>query len=68
MAGMPNFAKDLDDVFAHAALLWESSVAAAWLTGCNAHLDRARPIDILRSRGPAEVIAALDAEASGTFA
>jgi hypothetical protein len=59
---------DLDYVFARAALIWEPRVIADWLTGSNAFLDGASPIDVLRTRGPVDVIAALDAEASGTFA
>lgn len=51
--------KDL--VVAHASRLWEPQVIPAWLTGPNVHLDGARPIDVLTSRGTAEVLEALEA-------
>jgi uncharacterized protein (DUF2384 family) len=39
-----------------------------WLTTPNSHLNRARPIDVLALKGPAEVIRAVEAEASGAYA
>lgn len=58
---------DLDHVLARATLIWEPEVAIDWLIGSNAHLDGARPIDILRVRGSAEVLGALDAAAAGAY-
>lgn len=59
---------DLDHVLARASLLWAPSVVLSWLTGSNSFLDGARPIDVLRTRGSAEVIIALDAEMAGSYA
>lgn len=59
---------DLDHVLARALLLWPPDVAVDWLTGSNSYLDGARPIDVLRVRGSADVLEALDAAASGAFA
>lgn len=58
---------DLDHIVARVLLLWDRSLVEAWLTGANAHLDGRRPIDVLRLRGAAEVLAALDAEAQGAY-
>ncbi|PKQ24902.1 MAG: hypothetical protein CVT65_00850 [Actinobacteria bacterium HGW-Actinobacteria-5] len=59
---------DLDHVLARALLLWTPAVAIDWLAGSNAYLDGARPIDVLRIRGAAEVLDALDAAAAGAYA
>jgi uncharacterized protein (DUF2384 family) len=59
---------DLDHVLARVLLVWTPDVAVDWLTGSNSYLDGARPIDVLRVRGSAEVLEALDAAASGAFA
>lgn len=59
---------DLDHVMARATLLWAPKTALLWLTGANSFLDGARPIDVLRTRGSADVIAALDSEMAGSFA
>lgn len=59
---------DLDHVLARLLLSWDSAVAYDWLTGSNAFLDGARPIDVVFTRGTSEVIDALEAEASGAYA
>jgi hypothetical protein len=59
---------DLDHVLARLRLLYTLDVAHAWLTGSNAHLGGARPIDVLVTRGASEVIDALDATMAGAFA
>lgn len=59
---------DLDHVLARASMLWPTETARDWLTGSNAFLQGARPIDVLRERGSGEVIAALDAALAGSFA
>jgi uncharacterized protein (DUF2384 family) len=59
---------DLDHVMARATLLWAPKTALLWLTGSNSFLDGARPIDVLRTSGSAEVIQALDSEMAGSFA
>jgi len=51
---------DLDHVVAKALLIWTPQVAIDWLEGSNSYLDGARPIDVLRLRGSAEVVSALD--------
>ena len=58
---------DLDYVFGRLEQLFTPRQAEIWLTSSNAHLG-ARPIDVLRLRGVAPVIAAIDAEAEGAFA
>jgi uncharacterized protein (DUF2384 family) len=52
---------------ARATMLWTKDVAIEWLEGSNSHLDGARPIDVLKTRGSSEVIDALDAAQSGAF-
>ncbi|MGH7918513.1 MAG: antitoxin Xre/MbcA/ParS toxin-binding domain-containing protein, partial [Candidatus Dormibacteraceae bacterium] len=59
---------DLDHVMTRALMLWTPRVATDWFTSANAYLDGARPIDVLRIRGSAEVIDALDAVTSGAYA
>lgn len=58
---------DLDYVFGRLEQLFPSRQAEIWLTSYNAHLG-GRPIDVLRIRGAAPVIEAIDAEAQGAFA
>lgn len=58
---------DLDHVMARASMLFTQPVALDWLTSSNSYLDGARPIDVLKTRGSAEVIAALDAALAGAF-
>ncbi len=58
---------DLDYVVARAEMVWPPDVALEWLEGANSYLDGARPIDVLKLRGPTEVIDALDAALSGSF-
>lgn len=59
---------DLDHVIARAGLLWKPSVVESWLSGSNAFLEGARPIDVLRTRGSVPVIDALDQELAGGYA
>lgn len=59
---------DLDHIFAVALQVWSEPVARDWMTTGNAHLDGARPIDVVRARGSAEVVDALRAEAAGAYA
>lgn len=58
---------DLDYVFGRLEQLFSARQAEIWLTSYNAHLG-ARPVDVLRIRGAAPVIEAIDAEAQGAFA
>jgi hypothetical protein len=59
---------DLDHVMGRAIQVWTPEVAARWMSSSNAHLDGATPIDVLVTRGPNEVVSALDATMSGAFA
>lgn len=59
---------DLDHVVATLLQVWHPEVATDWLHSANAHLNGARPIDVLRARGSAEVVAAARAEAAGAYA
>ena len=58
---------DLDYVMARLLQTFPPAVAQVWLTSSNAHLG-ARPIDVLKLRGPAAVITAIDAEDAGAHA
>ena len=58
---------DLDHVMARALMLYPAAVAIDWLTSSNGYLEGARPVDVLKTRGSAEVIAALDAAESGAI-
>lgn len=58
---------DLDHVMARALMVFAAPVAIDWLTSSNGYLDGARPVDVLRLRGSADVIAALDAAESGAI-
>lgn len=58
---------DLDHVLATLLQVWVPEVATDWLQSPNAHLDGARPIDVLRLRGSAEVVVAARAEAAGAY-
>ncbi len=59
---------DLDHVVALAMQAWDPAVVMDWLTTANGFLDGARPVEVLRQRGSAEVIDALKATLSGAFA
>ncbi|GEM_PF-1294163 len=59
---------DLDHIVGRLLLIWDKSVIGDWLTGANAFLDGARPIDVLVSRGSTEVIEAIEAETAGAYA
>lgn len=58
---------DLDHVVASLLQIWEPATALDWLGTPNGHLDGARPIDVLRTRGSLEVVAAVRAEAEGAY-
>jgi hypothetical protein len=58
---------DLDYVMARLLQLYPREQAEIWLTSHNAHLG-SRPVDVLRLRGAAPVVAAIDAEAEGAYA
>lgn len=59
---------DLDHVVERLLLeLWPDQ-AGEWLTGPNAHLGGAAPLDVLALRGAAPVLEAIDALSAGAFA
>jgi uncharacterized protein (DUF2384 family) len=58
---------DLDYVWGRLLQLYPQRQAEVWLSSPNAHLG-ARPVDVLRLRGAAPVIDAIDAEEEGAFA
>lgn len=56
---------DLEHVLARVRLVWSDPTATTWMSSANAHLDGARPIDVLALHGPGPVLEALDAGAWG---
>jgi hypothetical protein len=56
---------DLEHVLARIRLVWAEPAATSWLTSANAHLQGARPVDVLRTQGPGPVLEAVDAAAWG---
>lgn len=58
----------LEAVLRRALTLWEPAAAVVWLESPNAFLEGARPVDVAVTRGPSEVLMALEAEAEGAFA
>lgn len=60
------FTVDLDYAVRRLGLIFRGNQGLIWLESFNYSLN-ARPIDVLRERGPAEVIAAMDAEEAGAL-
>ena len=56
---------DLEHVLARVRLVWAEPAATTWMVSANAHLEGARPIDVLAAQGPGPVLTALDAGAWG---
>jgi len=59
---------DLDHVMNRLLIEMYPEQAVQWLQGNNPHLNFARPMDILIVKGPAKVLDAIDALASGSYA
>jgi hypothetical protein len=59
---------DLDFILDRLLLELYPDQIGPWLLGSNAHLGGARPIDVLRLKGPAAVLPAIDAMVTGAFA
>ena len=59
---------DVDYIMARLYQIWTPDVAAIWLESPNPHLGGARPMEVLRQGGAAEVIAAIDAADEGAYA
>jgi hypothetical protein len=58
----------LGAVYATLRHVLDEDVIPAWLHGTNAHLNFRRPIDLLQAGHVADVMAAVEAERSGSFA
>ncbi|MGH2750400.1 MAG: antitoxin Xre/MbcA/ParS toxin-binding domain-containing protein [Actinomycetota bacterium] len=58
---------DIDYVLGRLEQIFVPEVAQVWLVSPNAFLGGARPFDVLQREGPAEVIAAIDAAAAGSY-
>lgn len=58
---------DLDYVVARLHQVWTPDVAKIWLNSSNPRLGGGTPVETLRQRGVADVIAAIDAEAQGAY-
>jgi len=54
-------------VYAALRHVLDDEVIPSWLLGSNAHLNFRRPMDLLREGRVAEVMAAVEAERSGSF-
>ena len=59
--------KDFEYVWDRASDEMSPKDAHIWLESANSFLGGATPLVVLETRGPGEVIAALDAEAAGSF-
>ena len=59
---------DLDHVVARAMLVWHPDAVPIWLRSSNGFLGGQTPLGVLMTRGPSEVLDALDAYDSGGFA
>lgn len=58
---------DLDYVVARLHQVWVPEVAKMWLNSPNPRLGGGTPVETLRQRGVADVIAAIDAEYQGAY-
>jgi transcriptional regulator with XRE-family HTH domain len=58
---------DLDYVYSRLLQLFSMEQSEIWLRSQNAHLG-ARPIDVLRLRGPSAILPAIEAEAQDAYA
>ncbi len=47
--------------------LWTDPPIEVWLTSTNAHLDGARPLDVVALNGPGPVMEAIEIEVAGGF-
>lgn len=58
---------DLDYVVARLHQVWVPEIAKMWLNSSNPRLGGGTPVEALRQRGVADVIAAIDAEYQGAY-
>jgi hypothetical protein len=56
----------LELVLSELSRLYEPEAARRWLVGANPHLGDRRPVDVIRSGRPEELLAALRAERAGS--
>lgn len=58
-------ASDVEAVRERLSVLWADPAIDIWLTSANAHLDGARPTDVLALNGIETVMEAIDIEVAG---
>jgi len=58
-------AADVEAVRERLSVLWTDPAIDVWLTSANAHLDGARPTDVLALNGVESVMEAIDIEVAG---
>lgn len=58
-------ASDVEAVRERLSALWTDPAIEVWLTSANAHLDGARPTDVLALNGLETVMEAIDIEVAG---
>ncbi|MEV8274320.1 antitoxin Xre/MbcA/ParS toxin-binding domain-containing protein [Microbacterium sp. NPDC077184] len=58
-------ASDVEAVRERLSILWTDPAIDVWLTSANAHLDGARPTDVLALNGLETVMEAIDIEVAG---
>ena len=58
-------ASDVEAVRERLSALWTDPAIEIWLTSANAHLDGARPIDVLSLNGTEPVMEAIEIEVAG---
>lgn len=58
-------ASDVEAVRQRLSALWTDPAIEVWLTSANAHLDGARPTDVLALNGLETVMEAIDIEVAG---
>ncbi|WP_282836813.1 antitoxin Xre/MbcA/ParS toxin-binding domain-containing protein [Microbacterium flavum] len=58
-------AADVEAVRERLSALWTDPAIEAWLTSANAHLDGARPVDVLALDGLEPVVEAIEIEVAG---
>lgn len=59
---------DLEFIVARARMVWPDVVVSDWLTGHNAFLDGATPLDMIRAGRTSEVLDAIDGADAGVYA
>lgn len=59
---------DLEHVLARVRLVWGEPAATVWMDSANAHLNGAKPVDVMRAEGVGRVLRALDADTWGSGA